>query len=112
MVQQRLRMDVLLPGRVECVRFRLQLRLQSTQYLKVASHLSRKFSNMLPLEFANLLFLCFQALPSSLQLALEKSSIVLGLLLSHFQVLIDEKIRQLACDLLSDQPIERLNNER
>ena len=55
---------------------------------------------MLPLEHANLIFLVGQGFPRRLQLAFQKFGGVLRLLLAHFQILVDEKIGQLAGHLL------------
>lgn len=50
MVQQGFQIYALLPGIVERVFLRLQLRLQAAQNLQVGSELCREFPDMLPFE--------------------------------------------------------------
>ncbi len=62
---------------------------------------------MLALKLPNSVFLFGQDPASRFQLALEKLGGVFRLVLPYFEVFVDEQIRQLAGDLLSDAGVVR-----
>ena len=96
---------MLLLGAVESILFIPQLGLQSAQNLKVACQLSGHLTHVLPFELTDSVLLLSKAFSSRFQLAFEKLSGVLRLLLTHFQVLVDEQIRQFTCDLLGNMRV-------
>ena len=92
-------------GSIKGVFFRLQLRLQASQNLQIATYLCRKLSYVLALELANLFFLVRQSFPSSFQLAFQKLGGAFRLLLAHFQIFADKQVGELAGNLLSNTGI-------
>ncbi len=75
---------------IESVLFILQLRLEATQNLEIASQLPWHFSDVLSFELANSVFLVRKALPCGFQLAFKKLGGALRLLLTDFEVFVDE----------------------
>ncbi len=78
-----------------------KLCLQAAENLQIAVHLAWQLPDILSLELPNLLFLRFQALLRRRQLVFEELGVPFRFLLPHFQIFVDEQVRQLAGDALS-----------
>ena len=81
---------MLLPRRIECIFPILKLGLQALKNLEVARELSWHLTDMFRLELSYSVFLVGQIFSCDLQLGLQELGRAFRLLLTNFQVLVNE----------------------